>query len=57
MSGVPHRALKDDTYRGMFIPKGSLVIANTRWATDDESEPTSLELLPQRYSYECGGLS
>jgi len=29
-SGIPHRTLEDDVYRGMFIPKGSLVIANTR---------------------------
>ncbi|KAF9446807.1 cytochrome P450 [Macrolepiota fuliginosa MF-IS2] len=26
--GVPHRALKDDIYKGMFIPKGATVIAN-----------------------------
>jgi len=32
MSGIPHRALQDDVYKGMFIPKGSLVIANARWA-------------------------
>ena len=31
MSGIPHRALEDDVYKGMFIPKGSLVIANVRW--------------------------
>lgn len=26
--GVPHRSIADDEYRGMFIPKGSVVIAN-----------------------------
>ncbi|KAJ8520580.1 hypothetical protein ONZ45_g2645 [Pleurotus djamor] len=26
--GVPHRSTHDDIYRGMFIPKGSLVCAN-----------------------------
>ncbi|KAF9460615.1 cytochrome P450 CYP621A2 [Collybia nuda] len=34
--GVPHRSLEDDVYEGMFIPKGSLVIANTRGMTLDE---------------------
>jgi hypothetical protein len=26
--GVPHLSLEDDIYNGMFIPKGSVVIAN-----------------------------
>ena len=26
--GVPHRSLEDDEYRGYFIPKGSIVVAN-----------------------------
>lgn len=30
-TGVPHRSTEDDIYKGMFIPKGSLVIANTRY--------------------------
>ncbi|KAG6852361.1 hypothetical protein C0991_000373 [Blastosporella zonata] len=29
-AGVPHRSLEDDNYRGMLIPKGSLMIANTK---------------------------
>ena len=29
-SGVPHRSTEDDIYEGMFIPKGSVVIANAR---------------------------
>ncbi|KAG6847557.1 hypothetical protein H0H93_007398, partial [Arthromyces matolae] len=36
-TGVPHRTLEDDVYRGMFIPKDSTVIANTRAMTLDES--------------------
>ncbi|KAF9459490.1 cytochrome P450 [Collybia nuda] len=28
--GIPHQSLEDDIYEGMFIPKGSLVISNTR---------------------------
>ncbi|KAG5642591.1 hypothetical protein DXG03_002515 [Asterophora parasitica] len=34
--GVPHRSLEDDVYRGMFIPKGSVIFANTRGMTLDE---------------------
>lgn len=26
--GVPHRTTEDDVYKGYFIPKGSVVIAN-----------------------------
>jgi hypothetical protein len=28
--GVPHALMKDDVYKGMFIPKGSTVFANIR---------------------------
>jgi len=35
--GIPHRSMEDDIYRGMFIPKGSLIVANTRGMTLDES--------------------
>jgi hypothetical protein len=28
LSGIPHRVMQDDTYKGMFIPKGSIVLAN-----------------------------
>ncbi|KAL6694743.1 cytochrome P450 [Trichoderma pleuroticola] len=35
--GVPHRSLKDDIYRGYFIPAGSFVYANTRAMTHDET--------------------
>jgi len=41
-SEISHRALEHDVCRGMFI-KGSLVIANTRWVTDYESELMSPE--------------
>lgn len=30
--GVPHRAMEEDEYRGMRIPKGATVIANARYA-------------------------
>ncbi|KAJ6487322.1 cytochrome P450 [Mycena vulgaris] len=35
--GLPHRSMEDDTYRGMFIPAGSLVLANIRGMTLDET--------------------
>lgn len=28
--GIPHLTTEDDVYNGMFIPKGSLVMANAR---------------------------
>lgn len=30
-TGVPHKSMADDTYRGMFIPKGTYVFANIRF--------------------------
>nr|BAL05150.1 cytochrome P450 [Phanerodontia chrysosporium] len=33
---VPHKATEDDVYRGMYIPKGAIVIANARSITWDE---------------------
>ncbi|KAB5591014.1 O-methylsterigmatocystin oxidoreductase [Ceratobasidium theobromae] len=35
--GVPHASTKDDEYRGYFIPKGSIVMANAWAMTRDES--------------------
>ena len=29
--GIPHRVMSDDVYRGMFIPKGSTIIANAAY--------------------------
>ncbi|KAF4615702.1 hypothetical protein D9613_012528 [Agrocybe pediades] len=29
-TGLPHQSLEDDVYQGMFIPKGSVIIPNTR---------------------------
>ncbi|KAK0445981.1 cytochrome P450 [Desarmillaria tabescens] len=35
--GLPHLSMNDDIYRGMFIPKGSVVFANARAISLDES--------------------
>ncbi|KAJ7278231.1 cytochrome P450 [Mycena rebaudengoi] len=48
--GVPHRAMEDDIYRGMLIPKGSLVFANIRGMGLDEKiycDPTTF--YPERF--------
>ncbi|KAF9456739.1 cytochrome P450 [Collybia nuda] len=48
--GVPHCSLEDDIYNGMFIPKGSIVIANTRGMALNEntySDPHTFN--PSRY--------
>lgn len=48
--GLPHRSLKDDIYRGIFIPKGSLLYVNAKAMTHDERlyrHPKKFE--PERY--------
>ncbi|KAL4252089.1 cytochrome P450 family protein [Abortiporus biennis] len=35
--GLPHSVRKDDEYRGMRIPRGSVIIANNRCMTMDEN--------------------
>ncbi|KAF4604276.1 hypothetical protein EYR38_004698 [Pleurotus pulmonarius] len=48
--GVPHRSTEDDIYRGMFIPKGSVIFANAKGMALDESiyaEPTKFN--PDRF--------
>ncbi|KAJ7761230.1 cytochrome P450 [Mycena maculata] len=47
---VPHRAMEDDIYRGMLIPKGTLVFPNIQGMALDEniySDPTSFH--PERF--------
>ncbi|KAF9002124.1 cytochrome P450 [Cyathus striatus] len=49
-SGVPHRSITDDVYNGMFIPKGTVVIANAYAILRDETmytDPDSFN--PDRY--------
>ncbi|KAG6907100.1 hypothetical protein DXG01_010513 [Tephrocybe rancida] len=48
--GVPHYSMEDDVYNGMFIPKESIVIANARGMTLDETvyhEPSAFN--PDRF--------
>ncbi|KAJ6558816.1 cytochrome P450 [Mycena vulgaris] len=48
--GVPHRSTQDDFYRGTYIPKGSLILANVRGMSLDEStykNPT--KFMPERF--------
>ncbi|KAJ7148774.1 cytochrome P450 [Mycena crocata] len=47
---LPHRLMEDDVYRGMFIPKGSLVFGNVWAITRDETLfPNPDAFLPERY--------
>ncbi|KAI0788920.1 cytochrome P450 [Irpex lacteus] len=48
--GIPHQSTADDVYNGMFIPKGSIILANSRSMTWDEKnyhEPHKLK--PERF--------
>ncbi|KAJ7061698.1 cytochrome P450 [Mycena amicta] len=48
--GVPHRCMQDDVYRGMFIPKGSIVFANIKGMTLDGKIYANPErFMPERY--------
>ena len=48
--GVPHASLKDDEYKGYFIPAGSVVYANARAMTHDEDVYQNVDVFePERY--------
>ncbi|KAI5824986.1 cytochrome P450 [Schizophyllum commune Tattone D] len=49
--GVPHKSLEDDIYRGMYIPKGTIVYANARAMCHDTRVYKSPEAFdPMRYA-------
>jgi len=55
---IPHKSAQDDTYKGYFIPAGSLVIANAYAMNRDESVYSNPDAFnPDRYiPKEQGGL-
>lgn len=56
--GLPHRLMEDDVYRGMFIPKGTLVFANVWNILRDEAlYPEPFEFKPERYLVEADELT
>ncbi|GBE81550.1 Multifunctional cytochrome P450 monooxygenase af510 [Sparassis crispa] len=52
--GVPHRSMEDDVYNGMFIPKGTYVIPNTR-AMNREGYRDPDRFYPERFLPEPQG--
>ncbi|KAK7043912.1 hypothetical protein VNI00_008078 [Paramarasmius palmivorus] len=52
---VPHSLDEDDVYKGMFIPKGSLVLPNL-WAIlrDEKQYPNPSQFNPDRYASKPG---
>ncbi|KAJ6544393.1 cytochrome P450 [Mycena capillaripes] len=54
--GVPHALMKDDVYKGMFIPKGSTVFANIRaMSLDERTYSTPKQFFPERFLREPHG--
>ena len=47
--GVPHKAMADDYYDGMFIPKGATVIANSRYVPLSAALPVSTHFCAQKH--------
>ncbi|CDO69024.1 hypothetical protein BN946_scf184834.g31 [Trametes cinnabarina] len=55
---VPHRLTEDDIYNGYYLPKGSLIVANT-WAIlhDEKMYPDPDRYSPDRYLLPDGTLN
>ena len=49
-NGVPHMVIQDDTYDGYFLPKGTIVFANT-WSIhqDDSQYERPEDFVPERF--------
>jgi hypothetical protein len=49
-AGLPHRLTQDDTYRGYYIPDGSVIWPNIWGMCHDERHfPSPFEFEPERY--------
>ncbi|TFK49864.1 cytochrome P450 [Heliocybe sulcata] len=48
--GLAHACIQDDIYEGMFIPKGSIIVAN-QWAIlhDETMYPKPMDFWPERW--------
>jgi len=55
--GLPHSSSRDDVYKGFFIPKGSIMVANA-WAIlhDPEMYPDPEEFKPERFLNKDGSI-
>ncbi|KAJ7652622.1 cytochrome P450, partial [Mycena rosella] len=54
--GVPHQVMENDIYREMLIPKGSLVFANIKaMSLDDSVYSRATSFYPERYLPKPGG--
>lgn len=52
--GLPRRLMEDDMYKGMFIPKGSLVFANIwNMLRDEDLYPNADDFYPERFMAEA----
>ncbi|KAJ7882000.1 cytochrome P450 [Mycena olivaceomarginata] len=50
LEGVPHRAMENNVYNGMLIPKGAVILANVRGMALDESVYSNpLSFHPERF--------
>ncbi|KAK1230306.1 hypothetical protein PQX77_006599 [Marasmius sp. AFHP31] len=47
--GIPHATIEDDVYKGMFIPKGSVVIPNIGMSIDSKVYSNPFEFEPTRF--------
>lgn len=58
-AGIPHAVIKDDWYEGMFIPKGTVCIANIWHCNHDRAVfgEDADEFRPERHLNEKGELS
>ncbi|KAI0278792.1 cytochrome P450 [Russula aff. rugulosa BPL654] len=56
-TSLPHKSSRDDVYKGFFIPKGSIMVANA-WAIlhDPETYSDPEEFRPERFLNEDGSV-